>query len=422
MVRRKSRSAAGALAPNVMARLDALSRLSSQSDGLTRLYLTPEHKAAAELVATWMREAGMTAGIDAAGTVVGRLEGSTVSGKTLLIGSHIDTVRNAGRFDGCLGVVTAIEAVGQLQRAGTRLPYAIEVLAFGDEEGVRFPCTLTGSHAVAGSFKPAALDAADADGISVRTALSAFGCAPEAIGKIARDQGSILGYVEVHIEQGPVLEAEKQPVGVVTAISGASRVQVAVTGVAGHAGTLPMPMRRDALTAAAEMILSIEATARATAGLVATVGQISASPGAVNVVPGVCQFTIDMRSPVDTTRRNGLRQIERDVKAIARRRQCTVQFTATYNENAAVCDRRFIRLFSDAIERAGFNATGLPSGAGHDGLALAGLCPIGMLFVRCKGGVSHHPDELVSPDDVDVATRVLIDFLQTLSASGRSID
>ena len=409
------------MAPTITARLDALAQLTSQADGLTRTYLSKEHKAAAQLILGWMRDAGMSAKIDAAGTVVGRTEGTRADAKTLLVGSHIDTVRNAGRFDGNLGVVLAIEAVAELRRASTALPCAIEVLAFGDEEGVRFPRTLSGSRAVAGTFDPDALDAVDADRISLRQALVEFGCDPAAIGRAARDPGSVLGYIEVHTEQGPVLETEDQPVGVVTAISGASRYQVTVGGMAGHAGTLPMPMRRDALTAAAEMVLAIETIGRGEAGLVATVGQIAARPGAVNVVPGEVIFSIDVRSPIDGTRRSGVRQIERDLRAIARRRQCGVQLAETYNEKAVTCDQRFIRHFSAAIERAGGNATGLPSGAGHDGLAMAQLCPIGMLFVRCKGGVTHHLSESVKPEDIEVATRVLIDFLGHLSPSGRTI-
>ena len=279
----------------------------------------------------------------------------------MLIGSHIDTVRNAGRYDGCLGVVAGIEAVAELQRRGKRLAYSVEVLAFGDEEGVRFPATLSGSRTVAGGFDLAALDAVDSDGVSLRAALESFGCDPTRLKATARDQAAVLGYIEMHIEQGPVLESEGQAVGVVTAISGASRLQVAVTGMAGHAGTLPMAMRRDALAASAEMILSVESTGRSSAGLVRGLSARSRlRRGAVNVVPGSSSFTIDARSPVDRTRRACIRQIERDLKAIARRRQCSVQLTETYNESAVTCDRRFIREFSSAIER---------SGAGGDGLA-----------------------------------------------------
>ena len=409
------------LAPRIMARLDELAALSSDPTGLTRLYLSAQHKEAANLTMGWMQAAGMTAAIDAAGTVVGRLEGSRADAKTLILGSHIDTVRNGGHFDGSLGVVVAIEAIAELQRLSRRLPHAIEICAFGDEEGVRFPRTLGGSRAVSGSFEAEALDAVDADNITMRQALIDFGCDPSVIAQIARNPNRTLGYIEVHIEQGPVLENEGQAVGVVTAISGASRFQATIAGMAGHAGTLPMAMRRDALTAAAEMVLAIEKIARDSTGLVATVGQIGVFPGAVNVVPGEVSFSIDIRSPIDQTRRMGIRQIDRELRAIARRRHCTVLLTETYSEKAMTCDHRFIRQFSSAIEHAGGTATGLPSGAGHDGLAMAQLCPIGMLFVRCKGGISHHPAESVTSADVEIAARVLIDFLQQISPTGRSI-
>ena len=416
-----SRQPRHTLAARILARLDQLAAVTGMPGEITRLYLTRDHKAAVALVSGWMTEAGMAVSLDAAGTVVGRVEGTARAAKTLLIGSHIDSVRNAGRYDGCLGVVQAIEAVAELRRLGKQLPYAIEVLAFGDEEGVRFSKTLTGSHAIAGGLEKAALDVVDADGTSIGEALRAFGCDPAAIGAVARKASDVLGYVEVHIEQGPVLEEEGLAIGVVTAISGACRFQIEVHGKAGHAGTLPMPMRRDALTAAAEMVLAIEAIAKVTAGLVATVGQIAVVPGAVNAVPGQAAFTLDIRSPMDRTRRSGVLEIEKQLKSIARRRHITVKVVETYNEKAVTCDQRLIRHFTEAADRIGVPSIGLPSGAGHDGLAVSKLCPIGMLFVRCKGGVSHHPDESVKADDVEIATRVLLEFLDQLSPNGRTL-
>ncbi len=404
-----------------MARLDQLAAITSAPGEVTRLYLTKEHRAAADLVAGWMKDAGLAVSHDAAGTVVGRAEGSTNDAKTLLIGSHIDSVRNAGRYDGCLGVVLAIEAMAELQRLGRRLPYAVEVLAFGDEEGVRFPKTLTSSRALAGTLDSDILDLRDADGIDLREALTAFGCDPAKLDKVARDPGAVLGYVEVHIEQGPVLEAEGLPIGVVTAISGANRFRIEVTGKAGHAGTVPMHQRRDALAGASEMVLAVERVARETAGLVATVGQIHAKPGAVNVVAGDVAFTVDIRSPVDRTRRQGFQQIDQELRSIARRRQLTVSMAETYGEKSATCDQRFISHLTAAADALGQTAYGLPSGAGHDGLAMIKLCPIGMLFVRCKGGVSHHPDESVKIDDVEIATRTLMEFLGRVSTTGRAI-
>lgn len=404
-----------------MRRLDELGTVTAVPGQVTRLYLTPEHRVAAAKVSQWMSEAGMTATIDAVGNVVGRYEACVPGAKTLLLGSHIDTVRNAGKYDGCLGVVLAIEAVARLNAAGVRLPYAMEVLAFGDEEGVRFPVTLTGSRAVAGEFEAATLDTQDDDGISLRDALKSFGCDIGAIKSLARRPEDTLGYFEVHIEQGPVLEAEGLPVGVVTAINGASRFKVSVTGNAGHAGTVPMALRRDALCGAAEMVLATEDVARKSPGLVATVGRISAEPGAVNVVPGRAEFTIDLRSAVDRIRREAVMHLRKSFSIIARRRSLKIEMTETYEEKAVACAPDFTRILADAVESGGHRLLCLPSGAGHDGLAMARLCPIGMLFVRCAGGISHNPAEAVDIADVEEATLVLLEFLHALAAtSGRA--
>jgi allantoate deiminase len=410
------------LAARILARLDQLATLTSVPGEITRLYLTTEHKAALRLVGGWMREAGLDVSVDAAGTVVGRMEGTERAAKTLLLGSHIDTVRNAGRFDGCLGVVTAIEVMAELQRLGRRLPFAVEVLAFGDEEGVRFPVTLTSSKAIVGMIDPADLNSQDSDGVTLGETLKAFGCDPvELIEGTRRRAADILGYVELHIEQGPVLEAEGVGLGIVTAISGASRYQVEVLGKAGHAGTLPMKLRRDALAGAAEMVLAVEAIARDMPGLVATVGRIEALPGAVNVVPEEARFTIDVRSPVDRNRRNGYGEIERRFRAIARRRQLTVKMNETYNQKAVECDQRLIRHLTAAAEKVAGSVIGLPSGAGHDGLAIGRVHPIGMLFVRCKAGISHHPDESVKSEDVELAARALVAFLVDFAPDGRTL-
>lgn len=404
-----------------MARLDQLATLSEKPGEITRLYLSQEHKQATDLVADWMRDAGMEVEVDDVANVVGRARGSAKGAKTVMIGSHIDTVRNAGRYDGCLGVVMAIEAMAELRRLGRQLPFNVEVIAFGDEEGVRFPRTLNGSHAVAGGLDTDVFDGADARGTSLSEALRSFGCDPTKAFGIARRPADVLAYVEAHIEQGPVLEAENIAIGVVTAISGASRFLVDVKGKAGHSGTLPMTMRRDALAAAAEMVLAIEEVGRNTNGLVATVGQITASPGAINVVPGHVTFSLDVRSPMDRTRRTGLQEIDRRLRAIARRRQVSVKLNEFYNEKALACDQRLIHQLTAAAEALRVPTIGLPSGAGHDGLAISRLCPVGMLFVRCKGGVSHHPDEAVKADDVEIATRVLLEFLGKVAPTGRSL-
>jgi allantoate deiminase len=396
----------------VFDRLDELARFTDEPGQLTRLYLSPSHKAASLQVRDWMAAAGMEVRVDAVGNVVGRYEGTDPGRPVLLIGSHIDTVRNAGKYDGNFGVIAAIAAVADLHGRGERLPYAIEVLAFGDEEGVRFPVTLTGSRAVAGTLDPAALDARDADGISVREALQQFGCDPADASTVARRSEDVAAYVELHIEQGPVLQAEDLPVGVVTAINGASRFTIEVSGTAGHAGTVPMELRSDALAAAAEMILAIERVALETEALVATVGKIEALPGAVNVIPAGAHFTLDIRSPGDAVRNGAIARLEEELAAIARRRGVRVRLTRTYDEPAATCAPWLVTQFSDAVARTGIQPYRLPSGAGHDGLAMVALCPIGMLFVRCKDGISHNPAEAITADDADAAVRVLIDFIR----------
>ncbi len=396
----------------VMQRLDELATCSDVAGELTRLYLSPAHKAAVAKVGGWMAEAGMAVHLDAAGNVVGRYEAAPPGAATLLLGSHIDTVRNGGKYDGNLGVVAAIEAVAELHRAGQRRPFAVEVLAFGDEEGVRFPRTLNGSRAVAGTFDPAALDARDDQGTTLRDALIAFGADPARIPACARRRENVLGYVELHIEQGPVLEAEDLPLGVVTAINGATRAGFTVTGQAGHAGTVPMALRRDALAGAAEIVLGIERRCAGEADLVGTVGRIEALPGAVNVIPGETRFTIDVRAPRDAQRRDAFGDILAASEAIATRRRLTVVHTITYDEPAAVCDAALIEALEAALAAVGVRPRRLPSGAGHDALAMAALCPIGMLFLRCRGGVSHHPAESVTAQDVDIAVRALVTFLR----------
>ena len=380
-----------ALGRRLMDRLDALARFSDAADGLTRLYLSPSHKRAADALAGWMREAGLDVRLDAVGTLIGRYEGAARGMPALLVGSHIDTVRQAGKYDGTLGVLAALTAVEVLSQAGERLPFAIEVVAFGDEEGVRFPSTLRGSRTLAGTLDAATLDECDATGTSVRKGLIAFDADPTRLAEAAYPRGAALGFVELHIEQGPVLERMSQPVGVVTAINGARRLGVVVQGTAGHAGTSPMNMRRDGLAAAAEMILSVERIAAETRDVVATVGVIEARPGAVNVIPGETRFTIDARAPEDAAR------------------DAVVELIGP----ATACDAKLIAALDVAARAAGHEPVHLPSGAGHDAMAMAALCPVAMLFVRCAGGISHHPAESISLEDADASMRVLLHFLRT---------
>ena len=404
----------GPMANQVMDRLDRMAAISSSAKGLTRLYLSPEHKAAAELVRAWMSEAGLKAAIDAIGNVVGRYEAAGPGAKTLILGSHIDTVQNAGRFDGNLGVVLAIQAVAVLAARNERLPFAIEVVAFGDEEGVRFPVALSGSRALAGILEPAALDSVDDHGILLRDALRSFGCNPDEVGTLARRADDVLGYLEVHIEQGPVLDTENLPVGVVTAIAGASRLKITVQGVAGHAGTVPMHLRQDAFAAVAAMVSMVERVALETADLVATVGRVEVLPGTVNVIPARASFTIDIRSPFDAVRRDAVARLSSLFAEVAAARNVGVDITTYYQAAAAPCGPMFQDALAAAIERQGLPVLSLPSGAGHDGLAMVHLCPIGMLFVRCAGGISHNPAEAIEAADAETALLVLLDALRIL--------
>lgn len=402
------------LGANVMAHLHELARCTSEPGKLTRLYLTSAHRAAIGMVRGWMEEAGMSTEVDAAANLVGRYPGQRPDAPVLLLGSHIDTVRDAGHYDGNLGVIAAIEAVAALNETGERLPFAIEVLAFGDEEGVRFPSKLTGSRAVAGTFEPQSLDITDREGVNLEAALRAFGCDPGAIPGIGRHRDRVVGYVEVHIEQGPVLEQMKLPVGIVSAIAGASRFRVEVIGEAGHAGTVPMDLRKDALVAAAEMVMAVERRAHGASepGLVATVGAMEAAPGAPNVIPGRARFSLDVRAPVDADRLKAIEDLSGAFSTLAARRHVRVRVEKFYDEPAVACDLALVAQLEAAVARAGVKPLRLPSGAGHDGLAIAALCPIAMLFVRCKGGISHNPAESITTKDADVATGILLDFLR----------
>jgi len=393
-------------------RCQALACHSEQPDGLTRVFLSPEQRAVDDLVLGWMREAGMEARLDAIGNCVGRYEATVRGRPCLMLGSHLDTVRDAGKYDGMLGVVTAIECVAELHATGTRLPFAIEVVGFADEEGVRFGATLLGSRAVAGTFDPAALDAVDADGVSMRDAMAAFGLAAARIGDAAHRRQDVLAYAELHIEQGPVLESLDLPVGVVTAINGGNRISIEITGSAGHAGTVPMTLRRDALAAGSECVLAIERVARSATNVVATVGRLVVSPGAVNVIPGHVRLTLDVRAPTDDARHAARAAMESECRAIAQRRRIDIAMSPLWDARTSACDVHLQQQFAAAVESEGLRVHRLPSGAGHDGMALIDIAPIGMLFVRCKAGISHNPAEAVNVADVDAGARVLLRFIR----------
>ena len=407
---------ATARAATVLRRADALAACTEEPGRLTRRFATPALRDAGDLVLGWMRDAGMTARRDAIGNVVGRWEppaATAAPAETLLLGSHLDTVRDAGRYDGMLGVLVALAVV---EAARDDLPFALEVLGFADEEGVRYGTACLGSTALAGAFDPAVLDRRDADGIAMRDAIAAGGGDPDAIAGLRRDTAGLLGYVEVHIEQGPVLEGEDLPVGVVTGITGSTRAEVALTGVAGHAGTVPMTARRDALTGAAEWIAAVEGHARGVDGLVATIGEVDGRTGCEQRHPGPRRD--DPRRP--PPRRRGARgRRRRAARAPARDRRRT-RARGDVERRGGRRDGPMLgpltRALEAAVAAAGVRVLRLPSGAGHDAAVIARMCDVAMLFVRCEGGISHNPAEAVTAADVTVAIDVahrLVDGLAT---------
>lgn len=384
--------------------IERLAGITDEPPGLTRTFLSKASRDAKRIVGGWMRQAGLDVHEDAAGNVIGRRPAAAPGAPVLACGSHLDTVRNAGRFDGALGVCVAIEAAA---RTGP-LPFTLEVVGFSDEEGVRFQTPYLGSRFYAGDPSVATLPLRDAAGVSLAQALARH--VPDFPAPPPR---RLAAYVEAHIEQGPVLEAAGLPLGVVIAIAGQTRLRITLTGTASHAGTTPMALRRDALCGAAEVICRIEREARDVSGLVATVGVIDVAGGASNVVPGSVVFTVDIRHPEDERRAGFVARLGTFLEHIACRRGLEADVTSFLEEPAVTCDTRLIRGFSNVLEGAGGAAPHLVSGAGHDAVALSRVCPVGMLFVRSRAGVSHHPEEFTSAEDVDCAVRALADFLET---------
>lgn len=391
-------------AARVMARADELAAISETPEGLTRVYLSPQHLQANQQAALWMTQAGMTVWQDSVGNICGRYEGEQEGAPAILLGSHLDTVRNAGRYDGMLGVLTAIEVVHSLHRQGRRLKKAIEIVGFCDEEGTRFGITLLGSRGLTGTWPESWLAQTDADGVSVAQAMVLAGLDPARIHLAARSQEEIAAYLELHIEQGPCLEQEGLALGVVEAINGARRLNCCFTGEAGHAGTVPMSHRKDALAAAAEWMVLVEILTREQGGnLVATVGTLRCAPGAVNVIPGEVTLTLDIRGPNDQPLDALLNRLLASAQDIAARRQLQFSAEEFYRIAATACDSELQRVLSEAVQEVQGRSVSLPSGAGHDAIAIAERWPSAMLFVRCKGGISHHPAESVTADDVALA-------------------
>lgn len=402
--------------PAIMQWLDTIGTWSDEEGALTCAYMTAAHQRTAAQLADWMRGAGMDVHIDPVGNVVGRYAAARPDAKTLITGSHYDTVRNGGKYDGRLGIVLPIAVVHHLHQRGERLPFHLEVIGFAEEEGVRFRSTFLGSSAVAGRFDPSVLDQHDADGVTMRAALEKAGHDPAAIASVARDPATLLGYVEVHIEQGPVLLERGLPLGVVTAIAGSSRYLVELDGVASHAGTTPMGMRKDAAAAAAEIVLLVERRCGTGGSLVGTVGQLEVPGGSVNVVPGACRLSLDIRAADDALRLAAVDDILAGMSAICTRRQVGLRVFKVVEAQAAPCAPRLMDQLGAAVRRAGLPRFDLLSGAGHDAMMLAQVTDMAMLFTRCGNrGISHNPLETMTADDADIAARVFLDFLRSLT-------
>ncbi len=395
-----------------------LAEWSETPDGLTCTYLTPTHRAVAAQLRDWMEAAGMTARIDGVGNVIGRYAAADPAAKALIVGSHYDTVLNGGNYDGRLGILTGLVAVEHLNRSGQRLPFHLDVVGFAEEEGVRFSAPYIGSSVIAGRFDRSVLLRRDASGQSVADVIHKAGFDPDNLASLARRPDEMLGYLEVHIEQGPVLLQQDLPVGIVTSIAGTIRYSVTITGTAGHAGTVPMPLRRDAAAAAAEIVLYVEKRCSIAPTLVGTVGRLSVPNGAINVIPGRCELSLDIRAGDDATRDAAVADVLAEIERIAKRRNVTTEIKEIQRGPAVPCSPRIQDKLAAAVERAGIRPFRLPSGAGHDAVMFAGLADVGMLFVRCgNGGISHSPLETITPADAEIAARILIDTIVNFEPS-----
>ena len=402
------------LAEKVIARCRKLASFSEDAGGTRRTFLSPPMHDCHREASSWMKALGMTVSVDAVGNLRGFYPGASPGAPRILIGSHLDTVPNAGAFDGILGVVLAAGLVESLE--GLKLPFGIEVIGFSEEEGVRFGVPFIGSRALVGRVDEELLGRKDGHGASVRKAIQDFGLTPNEISKAAlRDD--VLGYIEFHIEQGPVLESVGRRLGVVEAIVGQNRLEFTFSGQANHAGTTPMNLRHDALTAAAEWILAVENLAQHKPGIVATVGFVEAKPGATNVIPGEARATMDIRHAADRARTEALDELIRQAESIAARRGVAVKWRTLLAQYAVAMDPFLTEQIEHAIQKAGCEPYRMASGAGHDAMILAEKIPAAMIFLRTPGGVSHHPSESVHLDDVAKALECGRHLLTQLAAS-----
>jgi allantoate deiminase len=401
-------------AEEVIARCRKLARFSEDIGGTRRTFLSAPMRECHREIAAWMKPLGVETRIDAAGNLRGLYPGAESKAPRLLLGSHLDTVPNAGAFDGVLGVVVAVALLEGLD--GRRLPFGIEVVGFSEEEGVRFGTPFIGSRALTGRLDNELLAREDARGISVRKAIADFGLNPREISQAALEEG-ILGYIEFHIEQGPVLETLNRPLGVVEAIAGQSRLEFIFLGRANHAGTTPMHLRRDAIAGAAEWIIAVEREAQSVPGLVATVGVIEAKPGATNVIAGETRLTLDVRHGSDEVRSRAVDNLIRQAEEIAERRGLSVSRNVLLSQQAVPMDLFLVNEIERAIGQAGCEPHRMVSGAGHDAMILADRIPSAMVFLRTPGGISHDPAESVRTDDVVKAIECGMHLLEQLASS-----
>ncbi|WP_035300686.1 Zn-dependent hydrolase [Brevibacillus thermoruber] len=400
---------------------DRLMRLSAvgrqESGGVTRLSFTPEERAAKDLVRGFMEEAGLSVREDEAGNLIGRKEGRNPQAPVVLVGSHLDSVFNGGNFDGPLGVLAGVEVLQTMNEQGVTTEHPIEVIAFTDEEGARFSYGMIGSRAIAGLLKREELEHRDKDGISIAEAMRASGLDPDTVGRAARPKGSVKAYVELHIEQGKVLESRGLSVGVVSGVAGPLWLKFVLEGEAGHAGATPMALRRDPLAAAAEIMLVIEREARKAGTAVGTVGQVTVSPGGVNIIPGRVEFSLDLRDVDKAVRDRVEQEIVRQAEAICRERGVRLGVELLQRIPPVVCSAEIQAAALAACEALGLETITLPSGAGHDCMQLTELCPVGMIFVRSRDGISHNPAEYTSKEDCADGANVLYRTVLSLAES-----
>jgi allantoate deiminase len=398
-------------AAHIIARCREIAAFTQVPGETTRLFLTPPMHEVHALVRGWMEDLGMTVHVDAIGNMRGFWPGTNPTAPRFLIGSHLDTVPDAGAFDGILGVVLGLAVVEELQ--GKHLPFGIEILAFSEEEGVRYAKPFLGSLAFTGRLGEDALNRTDRNGISMRQAIRDYGLNPDQLpAAVLADDA--FAYLEFHIEQGPILERENIPLGVVEALVGQTRMELIFTGHANHAGTTPMSLRHDAMVATADWIVALEEYASSQEGLVATVGKMEVLPGAANIIPGRVVASFDVRHPDDTIRTAAVEAMIKLAEAAAARRGVKVAMQLQLEHTVVRLDPHLVSLLHKAATRAGFPARNMTSGAGHDAMILAPLVPSVMLFLRSPGGLSHHPDENVLPEDVEAALATAMEFLAQL--------